>query len=411
MLLLRPLQQRSMALLWGGLALSSIGDQAYAVAFAWIAVETFGTAAGWLVALGPLVLLLTLLFGGRLADGWAPLRAMIGADVIRAIVLLAVVAVWSAAGVPSPAALIAAVVALSAGQAVFRPALQAVVPAIADRDALPTANALLDATERIARLIGPALAGALAALLPIRHLLTVDAVSFLCSAAALWAIQRRIRLPVQTPRGTGSVLASMMRGLRVMRRHPVLGYVLATGGVLNGTWYVVFFLLLPLIIAAHGMVGPGGTGIAAYGTVISAYGCTNLVANLVIGSRPMPARPARQIFWSNIIMGAGMCALAVIETAGLPNASLLPAYAAVAAFCAVAGPMQDIPIAVLLQTELPRADIQAATRAYMAASQVGLLAGLLLAPVLLTSLPMGTVIALCGLLTLALGAEGMRRYA
>jgi len=400
-----------MALLWGGLALSSIGDQAYAVAFAWIVVEAFGAAAGWLVALGPCVLLLSLLFGGRLADRWQPLRAMIGADVIRAVVLLAVVAAWSIAGAPSPAALIAAVLALGAGQAVFRPALQAVVPALADRDTLPAANAVLDATERIARLIGPALAGTLAAFVPIRHLLTVDAGSFLCSAAALWMIQRRTRLPVQTARGGGSVLASMVHGVQVMRRHDLLGYVLPMGGVLNGTWYVVFFLILPLMVAAHGLVGPGGTGIAAYGAVISAYGCTNLVANLVVGSRPMPARPARQIFWGNMMLGGGMCGLAVIEAVGMPSAALLPAYAAAAAFCAVGGPMQDIPVAVLLQTELPRADIQAATRAYMAASQAGLLAGLLLAPALLTVLPTAAVVALCGIVTLALGAEGFRRYA
>ena len=46
--------------------------------------------------------------------------------------------------------------------------------------------------------------------------------------------------------------------------------------------------------ARNGLVGPGGSGVAAYGAVISAYGCTNLLANLVIGSRPMPARPGRQ---------------------------------------------------------------------------------------------------------------------
>jgi len=154
--LVRPLRQPSLALLWGGLALSSVGDQAYAVAFTWIAVEAFGPAAGWIVAVGPLVVLLTLVFGGRLADGWAPLRAMLGADVARATVLLGVVAAWSASGGPSPAALIAAVAVLGAGQAVFRPALQAVIPAlVADPSALPAANALLDATERIARLLAP----------------------------------------------------------------------------------------------------------------------------------------------------------------------------------------------------------------------------------------------------------------
>ncbi len=411
MLLLRPLRQRSMALLWGGLALSSIGDQAYGVAFTWIAVEAFGPAAGWLVALGPLALVLTVMFGGRIADGWPPLRAMLGADMLRAAVLLGVVLAWSATGGPSPAALVVVVVVLGAGQAVFRPALQAVIPAlVADPSALPAANALLDATERIARLVGPALVGALVTVLPIRHMLTVDAASFLASAAALLAIQRHSRLPATGPASPGSVLASMLHGIRVVRRHRLLGYVLAATSLLNGAWYAVFFLILPLMVARNGLVGPGGTGVAAYGAVISAYGCTNLLANLVIGSRPMPAKPGRQIFIGNLIMGVGIGGLAVIEAVGLPQTALLPAYAAIAAFCAVGGPMQDIPVTVLMQTALPRPDIQAATRAFIAANQGGLLFGLVIAPALLGLLPLSAVVTLCGAPIIIFGVVGLRRY-
>lgn len=410
--LVRPLRQPAMALLWSGLALSSVGDQAYAVAFTWIAVEAFGAAAGWLAAAGPLVVLLTLAFSGRVADGWAPLRAMLGADVVRAAALLGVVAAWEAGGGPSPSALVAAVAVLGAGQAVFRPALQSVIPAlVADPSALPAANALLDATERIARLLGPALVGALVIVLPIRHMLTVDAATYLASAAALLAIQRRTRLPAARPASPGSLLASMLHGVHAVRRHRLLGYVLAASGPLNGAWYAVFFLVMPLMVARNGLAGPGGTGVAAYGTVISAYGCTNLLANLVIGSRPMPARPGRLIFIGNLCMGLGICALALTEAAGLPKALLLPAYAAIAAFCAVGGPMQDIPVAVLRQTALPRADIQAATRAFIAASQLGFLLGLVLAPALLGLLPLSSVVALCGVPSLAFGAVGLRRYA
>ena len=410
--LVRPLRRPAMALLWGGLALSSVGDQAYAVAFTWIAVDAFGPAAGWLAAVGPLAVLLTLAFGGRLADGWAPLRAMLGADLARAAALLGVVAAWEAGGGPSPSALLAAVAVLGAGQAVFRPALQSVIPALAaDPSALPAANALLDATERIARLLGPALVGAFVVVLPIRHMLTVDAATYLASAAALLAIQRRARLPAARPAAPGSLLASMLDGVRAVRRHRLLGYVLAAKGPLNGAWYAVFFLILPLMVARNGLTGPGGSGVAAYGLVISAYGCTNLLANLVIGSRPMPARPGRQIFVGNLCMGTGICALALIDAAGLPKALLLPAYAAIAAFCAVGGPMQDIPVAVLTQTALPRPDIQAATRAFIAANQLGFLLGLLLAPALLGLLPMASVVALCGAPSIAFGAVGLRRYA
>lgn len=409
--LLRPLRQRPVALLWSGLALSAIGDQAYAVAFAWIAVEAFGAAAGWLVALGPLALLLALVVGGRQADRSAPLRAMIGADLLRAAILLGVVAAWSATGTPSAPALVAAVVALAAGQAVFRPALGSVIPRLVDDSrSLPAANALLDATERIARLVGPALVGALAIVLPIQHMLTFDAATFAASAAALWAIERHHPVQATLPGVGGSILASMAHGVRTVRRHRLLGYVLVMSGPVNGAWYAVFFLLLPLMIARNGLVGPGGTGIAAYGLVISAYGFTNLLANLVVGSRPMPARPGRQIGLGNALLGCGMSGLAVIEAAGLPQSALLASYALAAACSAVGGPMLDIPTAVLLQTELPRADIQAATRAIMAMNQLGLLLALLAAPVLVAVLPLPAVVGLAGASVIAFGLVGIRRY-
>ena len=403
MRLVQPLRHRAVALLWTGLAFSAIGDQAYNVAFAWIAAEAFGGNAGFLVALGPAVLLLTLVFGGHLADGVPPGRAMIGADLLRAAALGLVVLAWQAAGHPPAVGLVLAVAALGAGMAVFRPALQAVLPALLpDRTLLPAANALLDGTERIARLLGPALAGLLSAVLPLQHLLTFDALTFLISAAALWLVGRTNPVPAVHAGPPGGVLASMARGVRVVRGHPVLGYVLMTSGALNGAWYAAFFLLLPLATQRAGLP------LASYGFVISAYGFTNLVANLVVGSRPMPERPGRQIFGGNVALGLGILGLGA--AVALPPAWLIPAAMAAAGLAAIGGPMQDIAVAVLRQTALARGDVPAATRAFMAASQIGMLIALVLAPALIAALPLAGVTGLCGVLILGIGLVGLRRF-
>ncbi len=397
-----------MALLWGGMALSAIGDQVYAVALSWIAIETFGAAAGWLMALGPLTQLLTVLFGGALADRWPPIGAMIGADAVRGLVLLMAVLAWSIMGAPSVMLLVVAVAMLGAGLAVFRPALQVVLPAIvADRANLPAANALLDATERLARLAGPAIAGVLSGVLPIRHLLTVDALTFAASAIAIALMGRGVAIPAR-PAAPGSMMASIRQGVRATRRHPILSYVLTTTGIINGLWYIAFFLALPLAVARHGLVGPGGTGLGAFGLVISAYGCTNLAANLVIGSREMTARPARQMFSGNICLGLGILVLGLVN--GLaPPGWLLPGYMLGAMVSAVGGPMQDIPVAVLRQTALAAQDVPAAMRAYIAANQTGLLVGLGMTPLLLVALPIPAMLAICGVLILGVGAGGLIR--
>jgi hypothetical protein len=51
MRIFRPLRGRSMALLWGELSFSAIGDQRYAVAMTWIAVGALGSNAEYLCAL------------------------------------------------------------------------------------------------------------------------------------------------------------------------------------------------------------------------------------------------------------------------------------------------------------------------------------------------------------------------
>jgi len=274
-------------------------------------------------------------------------------------------------------------------------------PLLPDHGLLPAANALLDGTERIARLVGPALAGLLSAALPLQHLLTLDAATFLASAAAIWAIGRRHDIPAIGRALPGGGLAGFWHGFRAVRRHPVLGYVTATSGVLNGAWYAAYFLLLPLATQAAGLP------LSAYGLVISAYGCTNLIGNLVVGSRPMAANPARQIFSGNLCLGLGILGVGV--AAALPAGWLLPVAMASSGLAAVGGPMQDIPVAVLRQTALPRGDVPAAMRAKMASSQSGVLAALVLAPVLVGVLPLAGVIALCGVVVLGVGAEGLRR--
>ena len=151
MRILQPLRGRSMALLWAGLSLSAIGDQLYAVALTWIAVEALGSNAGYLTALQALIALLAVLSIGVWADRWEQSRAMIAADLASAAALLGVVASALATGRTGIAGLACAIVVLSLGQAVFKPALQAVIPTVVD-DArlLPAANGLLDATQRIA---------------------------------------------------------------------------------------------------------------------------------------------------------------------------------------------------------------------------------------------------------------------
>lgn len=405
-----PLRARPMVLLWSGLSLSAIGDQLYSVALTWIAVGVMGTNAGYLTALQAGVVLLVVLGIGRWADRWGSRASMIGADLCRAAILLAVVLAWMATGVVSVVQLAAAVVVLAIGQSVFRPALQTILPGlIEDKTLLPAANGLLDATDRSARLLGPGLIGLMGGLIPVMHFLTLDAASFLASAVAVALIGKQRAEPARQLSAAEPVLANVGRGVRAMNSHKLLGFMFQTGGLTSAAWYTAFYLALPLLIRQHGITGPGGSGVAAFGLVISAYGCTNLAATLVFGSRAMPVRPQGQMFGGNLLMGGAILLLALATR--LPVGWILPGLMAAAALGAAGGPMKDIPVAVLRQTRLSRADIGAAMRAYMAVINAGTLAAMLLVPSLVEAFGVLTVLIACGASYLVTGLVGLRQFA
>ena len=399
MRLLRPLRHRPVALLWSGLALSAVGDQLYAVALAWIAVSILGAGAGYLTALQSACILLSALFAGRWLDGWDQRRTLIAGYLAEACMLAVVVAAWSITGAASPLLLVLAVIVLSLGIGISRPAVQAVLPELlTDRAELPAANALIDSTERIARLLGPLLVGVLAGVLPERHFFTLDALSFL--AAALAAFMLPVSDAVREP--ARRTLEAMLHGFSAVRRDPLLGDSWAVAGIANGTWIVTFYLCVPLAIERAGAAWSGVSGLGAFGLVIGCYGLSNFAALLVVGNRPVAAQPARQVIAAKFVMMAGMMVVAL--TAWLaPPALLLPGFIVGALVAAPAGPMMDVPIAVIRQTRTGPGGVAPAVRAFIAQNQVGNIAGLLAAPLLIRFVGIGGVAALCAALTAGAG--------
>lgn len=373
----------------------------------WVAVAALGEAAGYLTALQPATILLVALLAGRAADRIEPRRMMIAADLGRAAALACLVGGWMMLGYPPGWALVACVFALAAGHALFRPALQAAIPPlIADPARLPAANALLDSTDRIARLVGPGLVGLLGALLPPVHFVSLDIATFIVSAAAIAVIRRRRPWPgLPAPARIGSVADSLLQGLRAMRAQPILGFhLLVNTAPVTGIWTAIMFLAVPL------MLGSTPQGLAGFGLVISAYGSTNLLATLLFGGMALPRRPGWLVFGADLVLGGGLAAMGVASLA-LPPDWRLAGLCAGAAFGAVGGPMADIPTAVLRQTRLALADQAAAMRAWLVAMNLGNLACLAAAPVVFAAIGVGAAVTAGGAVIVLCGVLGLLRHA
>ncbi|MDE2576377.1 MAG: hypothetical protein KGL55_13805, partial [Rhodospirillales bacterium] len=109
-------------------------------------------------------------------------------------------------------------------------------------------------------------------------------------------------------------------------------------------------------------------------------------------------------------LGSGIVMLGLAGLAA-PAPLLLAAFMGAAALSAIGGPLQDITVAALRQTALPRADLPAAVRAFMALNQAGTLVALAASPLVFDRLGVARGVTLCGATILVVGACGLWRHA
>ena len=163
--------------------------------------------------------------------------------------------------------LLAATVTLGCGSVLFQVAYQSLTPLLVeDIDLLRSANTRLTASDALALIGGPALAGLLAGTIGAARALAVDAASYLVSAGTLTAL----RAPADRPaRSQSSMRAEIHAGLRYVLGNAPLRAVLGSSMLFNvglagyEALLVVFAIQhLGLSPAVLGLaVGIGGTGV------------------------------------------------------------------------------------------------------------------------------------------------------
>ncbi|MDE1145470.1 MAG: MFS transporter [Azospirillaceae bacterium] len=403
------------ARLWGALSLSAVGDQLHQMALVWLAVGLVGADTGYVAAADTVALMTVALLAGAWVERWDQGRVMMTADLARA--GLAVVPVLAAlTGHLTLWTLVVPSVALSALSGLFDPALQASLPRLAeDRALLAATNALFDGTLRLARLVGPTLAGALATLMPPVALMAVNGLSFLTSALAVYSVRGSLGGPDTTAAmhgdGLPSLGARLLAGWRLVRREPPFTYLLWRTGLTGGLWTLTIWLSLPLLMRQQGVAGFGLSGLSALALLFSAYGAGNLLSNLVVGSLApggvLTRRPMALVMAGDIVVGGGFILLALSTL--VPAPWTLGVMAAACTATAMGGPLAQIPVATLRQTRYSGGEIAAVFRLFLVLDCVGTLVAMTAAPTLLSVLPTALVMALAGALVLGVALLWGRR--
>ena len=303
------LRERQFRLLWLGQATSTLGDGLVPVALAFAVIQSLDrgpTALGLVLAAGALPLVVFVLAGGVLADRLPRQMVMLVSDSVRGLVqaTLAVLLLTGAAEVWHLAALMAI---YGTAQAFFQPAATGLVPATISPGRLQQANALLGLSRSLAFVVGPAVAGVLAAATNPGIVFVFDSLTFAVSAISL----ALLRLPRSRRAGERqSFLADLKGGWHELISHTWLWVIVAWAAAFLGIVVAPYMTLGP-VIAKESLGGP-----AAWGLIAAGWGVGTVVGGL-IAMRWKPLRPMLVCCAAVLLIAPPMALLALRAPAPL----------------------------------------------------------------------------------------------
>jgi MFS family permease len=271
----RALQSRPFALLWGGQTISALGDGAYTPALAWqTLLLTHSSAALAAIVTATIVpRLIFLLIGGLAADRLPRRAVLFCADAGRALAV-GTIAALSWTNTLALWHLVALGAFFGVAGAFFLPAYRAMPPLVTPREALPSANALVELSGQLGLLVGPLLGAALVAVTDPAAAFAFDSASFAVSAVSLLAIRlpRRTEI-VSAPETTGDTAdeAGESAGKSIQSRQHSGGIRQAGRElreaavfILGSTW-----LLTTIVVPAFGNAAFGGAMLVTLPKLIS----------------------------------------------------------------------------------------------------------------------------------------------
>ncbi len=302
--MLTLLRQRNFALLWSAGLISTIGDWALFVALPIYVYRVTGsplaTSGIFVAELVPALLLGSV--AGVFVDRWDRKRTMVIANLVLTFVLLPLLAVQSARWI-----WIVYIVAFVQAVAVqfFTPAESALLPAIVGQEHLVAANSLSSLSSNLARLLGPALGGATAALTGLPGVTLIDSVSFLIGAGmiALVSIPRRavtleeVDIADEAIASWKKVWVEWLQGVALVRQERLISITLvvwALSGLGEGVFGVMFVVWVKNVL---------GGGALQLGWFMSAQAVGGLLGGLTIGYASKSLSPLRLVGVGSLVFG------------------------------------------------------------------------------------------------------------
>ena len=300
--------------LWLGQLISNFGDTLHYIALVVLVFRLTGQglAVAGLVAAEVVPVLVLGPVAGVVIDRFSRKAVLIGADLVRAGLVLTLLwpqGAWHAYVVAA---------GLAAGNTFFNPTVQAVIPVLTTEEQRLAANSVAWSTGRLVQILASAVAGGVIALIGTGPAFATNAASFVVSALLL----SRLRIPAHagqlgagTKRGLDSYFGDARAGLAFARRDRFVSRLLLVQALASLATGATSAMLV-VLSERHLHLPPAG-----FAWLIGAIGVGALLGPLIPNTFARDYRDARWLFGPYVIRGLGDVLLAVFTP--LPIALVL----------------------------------------------------------------------------------------
>ena len=307
----RLINTKDFGLLWWGQTTSQIGEGLNKVALLWFVYELTGSAMK-MTMVGLRQTIPPLLFGpliGVYLDRMPKKAVMMWVDMLRALLTLLIPTLYALDSL-SITGLYGLIFLTSVVSTVFGPALVSAVPLLVRPSELMSANALIQGTNNIGMLLGPAISGIMIALINAENVLFVNSATFLISALCLMPIH--VTAPLARPKDLStSIWQELTVGFQFVFGQQSMVLTLVIISSLYNLGVSAFIFILPVYAKEFLQVGP-----VQLGWLWSALGVGMLAASTWLAwnkHSDMQGR-LRIVVSGMTIGGLAVCSLSLLET-------------------------------------------------------------------------------------------------
>jgi len=313
----KKLWNRDFILLLQGNAVSAIGDLLYGVAIGYWVYEQTGSSAlmGVMSSISMFVTMFLSPFTGSIVDKCSRRWVIVGMDVLRGLIMLALGVLLYMNALSIPGILLAALLA-SLCSVFFGPAVSTLMIDLIPHDDMVRGQSIHSGVTSLISLVGKAFSGVLVAVAGVPLIVVINGVCYLISAVT----EMFIRVPRTVQQGEKvtikGVLTDFSRAVKAIFANPCLKIFVPFAVILNFLCAGPMTLMLPFCMDK-------GFTMDMYGYLLSIEMAGSMIAVLTLGVIQLKPKTRFILMAVGFIGAQALCVPAYLSTAFLPMAGLL----------------------------------------------------------------------------------------